>query len=510
MDLVEQTPREPTVPSLFRKTDFGKEAGGGSPRKGAKLYLIAAIVAQVAALLRYVTMARLLGPSELGLAATLILTAGFFDLITDTGSDRFLIQDEDGDAPSVQALVQLVYVGRGAGIALFLILLAWPIARLYHQPQLTVGFMLMGLVQLILGFTHMDMRRSQRLQNFRSEALVMILGEIASLIAIVIASVITRNYTAILWGLFARALVSVVTSHVLAERPYRIAYDRAHGPRLRRFAWPLMVSGTMLFIGAQGDRVLVGNQLGVTELGLYSAIMLLVLYPSAILLRYMHALFVPWVAGLRGDPFELNRVADVLGSQTVVLGAMMAAGFAVVAPVAVPLLYGGRYTQSILLIGLIGILQTTRFVIVWPTTVALALGRSSAVMISNLVRMLAFPGALVGIYISHNLEGLVGGFIVGEVISIAAAILLLNRTLDRRITAGLLRYGRFLGVACLIFGFDLALAHPAVVPLAGLTAAAFGLGFWILRSEMIGITTLLRAVFSQRLRVLLPRGRGSA
>ncbi|MBS0489219.1 MAG: oligosaccharide flippase family protein, partial [Proteobacteria bacterium] len=62
---------------------------------------------------RYTIMARLLGPEQLGLAALLILTSSFFESVSDNGSDRFMIQDPDGDKPEVQKLVQLVFVGRG-------------------------------------------------------------------------------------------------------------------------------------------------------------------------------------------------------------------------------------------------------------------------------------------------------------------------------------------------------------------------------------------------------------
>ena len=85
-------------------------------RRGARGYFAASAISQVCALLRYVLLARLLGPEQLGFAAALMLTGSFFDLISDTGGDRFLIQDKDGDQASAQSLVQHVLVVRGASI----------------------------------------------------------------------------------------------------------------------------------------------------------------------------------------------------------------------------------------------------------------------------------------------------------------------------------------------------------------------------------------------------------
>lgn len=495
VELADDTPAFPAADAEGVAAPKGPKAPPG--RRGASLYLGASLYTQVIALLRYVTLARLLGPSELGLAATFVVTQAFFDLISDTGSDRFLIQDADGDSEAVQSLVQLVYVARGLLIALCLVVFAPLLAALYHAPQLTTGFMALAIVPALNGFMHMDLRRRQRRHDFRIEAVVMLSGDTVSLVAIVSAAILTRSHVAILWGLGCRAATTTLVSHLMAERRYRIGYDRGHGPRLARYAAPLVVTGVMLFVGGQGDRVFVANQLGVRELGLYSAVLLLIFYPAAVLLRFMHALFVPLIAGARDDPAERNRISDILGSQTVVLAAAMTVGFAIVAPFAVPVLYGARYTQSVLLIGLIGVLQSTRYLINWPTTVALSIGRSSAVMISNMVRMLAYPGAAVGLWISHSLEGLVGGFIIGEVLSIATAILLLNRNLDRGVTAGFARYGRFLAVAVLVIAWDVCWGRTPILVLLGLAAASVALAVWTLASERSGVATLWGAAASR-------------
>ena len=66
-------------------------------RKGTRIYFSSTAAAMVCALLRYVLLARILGPEQLGLAAILILTGQFFDFISDVAADRFLILDKQGD-----------------------------------------------------------------------------------------------------------------------------------------------------------------------------------------------------------------------------------------------------------------------------------------------------------------------------------------------------------------------------------------------------------------------------
>ena len=453
-------------------------------RRGAKLYFVASLMGQIVALARYVLLARLLGPEQLGLAATLVVTAAFFDLISETGSDRFLIQDRHGDQVEVQHLVQLVYVIRGLMIAAALAVFAIPLSMFYRAPQLALGFVLLGMVRIILGFTHLDMRRVQRDLDFRPEAINTLVSETVGLAATGIAAWLTRDFTAILYGLTLRAVASVAYSHVSAQRRYGLKWSREHGPRLTRFALPLVMTGLLLFVGTQGDRVVVGNQLGPKALGEYSAIMLLIYSPAAVILRYMHALYVPMVSSGRDDRALRNRVSDILGGQTILLGLAMAVGFAIVAPFVIPLLYGGRYAQSALLVGLVGILTTTRFLINWPTTVALSMGRSRTVLMSNLARLSVFPLALVGRILIGGLPGLVAGFIAGEMISVAISLLLLNRDAERPAGTGFDRFAIFILASGLIVAWDLALVRQAgfisYAVLAGLTGATT---LWLVRRE---------------------------
>ncbi|MGH8338486.1 MAG: oligosaccharide flippase family protein, partial [Gammaproteobacteria bacterium] len=281
-----------------------------APRSGAGLYFIASLLAQAIALVRYVVLARLLGPEQLGLAATLVVTGSFFDLISDTGSDRFLIQDREGDHQAVQKLVQLTWVSRGVAIALCLVVFAIPLSEFYRTPRIAVGFVWLALSPLILGFTHLDIRRAQRDHNFRSEAVCMLAAETVSLIATATAAWLTHSFTAILYGLISRSLVMVLTSHIVANRSYWLAWSREHGPRLVKFAVPLMLSGLVLFIGSQGDRIMVARQLGMSAAGQYAAVILLIIYPTSIVMRYTHAIFLPMVAAARDDSARRNRISD--------------------------------------------------------------------------------------------------------------------------------------------------------------------------------------------------------
>ncbi|HZZ69128.1 MAG TPA: oligosaccharide flippase family protein [Phenylobacterium sp.] len=395
-------------------------------RQGARVYLAGSVLGQACALLRYTLLARLLGPTQLGLVATLVLVSQFFELISDTGGDRFLVQDAEGDTPEVQQLVQLVFVGRGLFMAAGLLLFAKPIANLYGQPVLFAGLGFLALSPLAAGFVHLDMRRVQRRHNFTPEGVGMLLSEPVGLIATLVAAFLTRNYTAILFGLITRAAVVTIISHLFAKRPYRLGYSPTVARRLAAFTAPLLANGVLLFVAGQSDRVVISRLVGLEDFGRYTAVLLLILYPTAALQRYIAAIHLPLLAATRSK-VERGDPADLLGGRVVLIASAIVAGFACAAPILVILLYGHRFTQPAVLVGLIGVLQSARFIRFWPTTIAVGLGRSDIVLANNLARIIGLPAAFGGLALIGGVEGVLVGFILGEFAALMTAVFMVNR-----------------------------------------------------------------------------------
>lgn len=453
-------------------------------RRGAKAYYAAAVLSQVFALARYTLLARLIGPEQLGFAATIILTAQFFDLVTDSGSDRFLIQNRDGDEPKVQNLVHSVLIFRGVATAVALVALAAPLAQLFGSPALTIGFVILALSPLVAGFIHMDFRRLQRHHDFRIEAAALIVSEGLSLAVTVATALYFRDYTAILYGLITRSVLVVIVSHVMSERRYGVGFARQHSSALARFALPLMMNGLLLFLGSQGDRILIANKLGMTELGHYSAVLLLIASPIAVLTRAMSTMHLPLIAAARDNPAEMERTGGVLRGQSLLLGIGSAVGFALIAPWMVVILFGRDFTQPALVLALVGILSMMRFVRLWPTTIALANGRSEIPLVANIVRLSAIPAAALAIALMSNLSGIVVGFIFGELAACVTGLVMTNRATGRPLTADFLRLSEFVAISALIVGWALAIQHQSLTSMITLGVTTVAAVIWVIRREM--------------------------
>jgi O-antigen/teichoic acid export membrane protein len=192
--------------------------------------------------------------------------------------------------------------------------------------------------------------------------------------------------------------------------------------------------------------------LGVKDLGYYTAVLLLISSPASMITRVLGATNLPLISATRGDLGRLKVAAGRLAGRTLLLSLAMAAGFALVAPFFVVLLYGPQFHQPMTLVALIGILQAARFIRLWPTNVALGMGLSHIVMLNNIARLVALPVAIVGFLAIGGLSGIVVGFIVGEFTALIVALVLLNRQVGFSAWDGFDRVAAFAAALAAIFG----------------------------------------------------------
>jgi O-antigen/teichoic acid export membrane protein len=416
--------------------DARSDSTGG--RRGIKTLAVAITIGQICALVRYTLLARLLGPEELGLAVTIVLSAQFFDSVTDSGSDRFLILDRDGDAPAAQRLVQLVALSRGVLIAILLCIMARPIAAFYNSPSLVFGLTLLAAAPLLGGLIHLDLRRMQRHHDFRIEAVAAASAEVASLVATTAYALFSHSYLAIVFGLIVRSVVLVGLSHILAKRRYAIGFSAALAKRVALFGAPLLVNGLLLFFGSQSDRLFIGRYMGLGELGRYSSLILLIFYPLSVMQKFVGSIYLPQLTMTNE---HRHVAAEQFGGLVVVLSVTAATGFALVAPFAAPLLFGPRFGHSLYIIALVGVLSTMRFARSWPTNVALGMGRSGIVLTNNVIRLAGIPIALLSVYIFHTLSSILLGLIVGEFVALVVCLALVHRAAPRSRSSDIRRAG---------------------------------------------------------------------
>lgn len=458
---------------------LNKKKTGAPPAKGGRRFtLYASIATQVFALLRNIIVARLLGPEEFGIAAIIILTIAFLDSFSNAGSQNLLVQAKDEDGRPLLAAAHAVSLWRGAATAVLLLVSAGPIAAVFGIELSPMAFYLVALSSLISGFAHRDVRFVQREGNFRPDSITQVAGNFAALAVAVPVAMLTHSHIAIVAGLLARSVVTVVASHVMATRRYEVSWERAYLKRYWNFGWPLLINAPLLFFSAQADRLFISKELGATALGVYSAVLVLVASPSVAILRWLGTIYMPTLAKFYHKTGSFAQKGPVYDYTVLMLtfALLMFVGFATVGYSAVHILYGAKFSSPASLIALIGLLQVFRFLRSWPSTLSLSAAANAGILVSTIIRLVALPIGLAGLYVIGGLSGLVTGFIIGEAVALLVSLLIINHQSGRALDSGVAPTLVFIGVSALVVGaVGLSGQNPLILAAVFAVAATVGI-----------------------------------
>lgn len=389
------------------------------------------------ALLRFarnIMLARLLSVENFGIASTFAMTFALLEMVGYLGLDRLLVQTKDGDAPRVQATLHSIQVLRGVLMALLLYFTAAPLAGFMGVPEVAWGFQLMAVIPLIQGLMHLDIARAQRGMNFGPFMKTALATECVTLLMIWPLYLAFGDYRVALYALIFQESVLLILSHLVAERAFRFGLDRDFAIRAFHFGWPLLLNAFLMYGIFQGDRLIVANRLGATELGLFSLAFVLTLVPSKVMAQTQQLLFLPGLSRLKDDDAAFNRLAAVAIQAGLAAGIVLAAGFSVFGPDLVLALFGDKYAGSLAVLVWLAVMQAARIAKSGVSVAAVARGETRNPMIANITRILLLPAAWVAVGAGADLVVVVWLAILGEVLGIGIALVLLDRWVGVPIT----------------------------------------------------------------------------
>jgi O-antigen/teichoic acid export membrane protein len=421
-------------------------------RAGASLTLAYTIEHGVI-LVRNVIVARFLGPENFGIAATFLLVTSAVALLSDVGVERYLLHIRREEVSRFQSTLYTVMLFRGVTTAALVAILAGPVAQLFNIPELAHIYYFAALVPLMLGLRSLDQLARQRDLEYTPGITVILVSTILGAGVAIVHAFLTQSYMAIVWGGLVTAAVSLVMSHWLARDPWRLGLDYSAMRGLTIYGWPLMLNGMLIFIGSQGDRVIIGTLEGMTELAGYVAIGTLTVGASTVLMKLTGNLYLPILSAVRDDPAAFVRRNRLCGAITLaIIFATMVPALFLAAP-AVALLFGAAYQVQALLAGWLAVQSAARILRAWPAVFALSRGNTRDILYANLIRSVGFPLALWAALSGYGVIGVAASMAVGEVVSTLFALLRADH-----VGGDARRSGLRIGIVfCMVFGMSLAL-----------------------------------------------------
>jgi O-antigen/teichoic acid export membrane protein len=446
---------EPTRPSQV------KRGTRGHLFHGAATLSIGQVACQVMALARNAIAARLVSETDFGVAMTFGVMVSFMEMVSDLGIDRLLVQSPRGEDPRWQGTIQLVSAVRGAVLALLLLALAGPFARLFGVPEAAWAFRCLSLMPLFGGLAHLDRVRFQRSMRFRPHVLVEVIADGAALIAAWPLCAWLRDYSALLYLMLGRALVSWLAGHVIAQRRYSLAWDRDAAAEVRRFGWPLTMNGALLFGILQGDRAILGAAYSKPALALYGAAGNLAAIPTRLCAGLGGRAILP-VLSRRDSTASAFAGAYRTTIQLYALGAsVVTIPLIVIGDGLTNAVYGAKFTGAGAFIGFLAGAAGLQMIRAAVTLAAIARGDTRTSLIANCFRVLGLGGALWVAMHGGALSSIAAAGLAGEAVALLASAVRMRRT-----------HG--LPVAATLWPAVVACAGPAAAVTVSTTGASVG------------------------------------
>ncbi|MCB1333343.1 MAG: oligosaccharide flippase family protein [Roseivivax sp.] len=421
--------------------------------RSALLILSGNAAASILTLARNLIVARLISVENYGIAATFAIAMAVVEMASQLGLQQQIVQARNGDDPRFQAALQGFQVLRGAISGVVLFALAWPIARFLGIPEVAWAYQVMAAVPVLNALQHFDIHRLNRHMRFMP---LMLTGSVPALLSVVVLwplSVYMGDYRVMLYSIVVQAVAAALTSHLAAERPYRLVFDRAVMGESLAFGWPLLLNGILLFAVFQGDKLIVGRELGMAPLAIFAMGVTLTLTPTLVMAKSAQNFFLPQLSRAVEDPARFLRLAVVTVQAVLLSGLLFCLGVLVFGTPLVRLVLGTKYEPLVPYLAWLAIMQALRVVKAGPAIVALALGRTGNALIANIPRVLLLPLAWYVAVTSGDMLQIIWIAILGEALGLILSVLLLYDRLpllSRDIALPHLAAFGFLGLAAML------------------------------------------------------------
>ncbi|MCE5242562.1 MAG: oligosaccharide flippase family protein [Syntrophobacteraceae bacterium] len=213
-------------------------------------------------------LARLLAPSEFGTLGIAVLAMGILEMFSQTGFDSALIQKKGGISEYLDA-TWTISAARGFLLCVILYFSAHGVGAFFNTPRAEEILRVLALAPLLSGLENVGMVFFSKQMAFRKVFIYEMCGNAVNAAVAVSCALVTRSVWALVFGLLANRVATVLLSYAL--HPYRPRFDFHMGKARELFGFGKWILGTqiVLFLVNRGDNFFVGKFLGPAALGLY-------------------------------------------------------------------------------------------------------------------------------------------------------------------------------------------------------------------------------------------------
>lgn len=371
---------------------------------------------QVMRLAGNLILARMLLPEVFGLMALINVFMQGMHMFSDVGIGPSIVQSKRGDDPVFLRTAWTVQMIRGGGLFLFSCAIAWPLSVFYAQPEVLYLLPVVGFNSVLSGLNTTSLFTLNRQLNLGRLTILDFMNQLLGLGVMILVAWLWPSVWALVVGGLASTLFRMVMGHVMLPGiVHRLAWEREARTELVRFGRWIFLSSAFTFLASQGDRLILGYLLSMSELGIYSiAFALSQTFVMAFSVLSSKVLFPLYSRLMADDPYwarqKMKRLRMVLLG-----GAVVPSCFLVIfsRPI-IRILYDSRYQDAGWMLGLLAIAAIPGIVNLSINPILLARGDSFSMMVYNLIKSVLMLGLMLVGGSLAGVQGLIQGYVASQ------------------------------------------------------------------------------------------------
>jgi O-antigen/teichoic acid export membrane protein len=375
---------------LARSAGFGKAAKGGAwTMSGYGVQTVLRFISRI-------LLAKLLiNAAPLGQVAVVTTLLAGLEMLTDMGINVNIVQHREGDGASFLGTARTVQLLRSAGLFVMALAAAYPVAWIYHDPELAPLMMFASISVMCRGFNNPGMSVLVRQVDLKRPTIVGIMAEVTSFVVTVVWALRAPSAWALVGGSVAASIVATTASQFAGQRtPF--AWDKGFAKHIVHFGgWIILSTGTY-FLSSRGEVLLLKGSVPDVLFGCFAFASMLVSTPVSAVNQLGSQVMLPflarWVrAGQDTAQQQYRRIKWLFCA----LAVCFASGCLLVAPWLLKLLHlNHSYASLWWMVECLGVRAAFEVFAIPTSNSLLAAGASRFSAIGNVVRLAAMVSGL--------------------------------------------------------------------------------------------------------------------
>ena len=227
-------------------------------------------------------LARLLAPEDFGVVAITSIVVFFFDVITESGTQQYIIQKSNLNEEDVDTAWSLNLLLKTAIFLVFFI--SSPLIASYlDRPNLEQAFRVISLLLPIGALASPGLMILARNLDYKTTFKMLISEKFVSAIFTIVLAILLRNYWAMIVGILVSYTYRTIGSYIVY--PYRVRFILSNFNEQWNFSKWILGKGVLGYSKSEFDTFLVSKMFSLNDLGGFNLMKNISTVPARELIR---------------------------------------------------------------------------------------------------------------------------------------------------------------------------------------------------------------------------------